>query len=125
MAGFLTKIYKVLFLIVLAVVAIPVGIVFTVLDSLWFTAQNLVRTIWGLVYGFFRSVSKVVSVCSGSFLTAALTKRGVPFGTHSVSAVLGANQRENTLSKLGNWLTNYLDSIELNHCKKASEKAGI
>ena len=125
MDGFLKKIFKVLFLLVLAAVAIPVGIVFTVLDSLWFTAQNLVRTIWSLIYGFFRSVSKVVSVCSGSFLTAALTKRGVPFGTHSVSAVLGANQREKTLSKLGNWLTNYLDSIEANHCKKASEKAGI
>jgi hypothetical protein len=125
MAGFLKKIYKVLLLLVLAAVAIPVGIVFTVLDSLWFTAQNLVRTIWSLIYGFFRSVSKVVSVCSGSFLTAALTKRGIPFGTHSVSAVLGANQREKTLSKLGNWLTNYLDSIEPNHCKKASEKAGI
>jgi len=119
------KAAKVLLLFVLAVVAIPVGIVFTVLDSLWFTAQNIVRTIWSLVYGFFRFVSKVVSVCSGSFLTAALTKRGVPFGTHSVSAVLGANQREKTLSKLGNWLTNYLDSIEPNHCKKASEKAGI
>ena len=125
MDGFLKKIFKVLFLLVLAAVAIPVGIVFTVLDALWFTAQNLVRTIWSLIYGFFRSVSKVVSVCSGSFLTAALTKRGIPFGTHSVSAVLGANQREKTLSKLGNWLTNYLDSIEANHCKKASEKAGI
>ena len=125
MAGSLKKIYKVLLLLVLAAVAIPVGIVFTVLDSLWFTAQNLVRTIWSLIYGFFRSVSKVVSDCSGSFLTAALTKRGIPFGTHSVSAVLGANQREKTLSKLGNWLTNYLDSIEPNHCKKASEKAGI
>ena len=121
----MTKIYKVLFLIVLAAVAIPVGIVFTVLDALWFTAQNLVRTIWSLIYGFFRSVSKVVSVCSGSFLTAALTKRGVPFGTHSVSAVLGANQREKTLSKLGTWLAEVLDSIEPNHCKKASEKAGI
>ena len=125
MAGFLKKIFKVLFLLVLAAIAIPVGIVFTILDSLWFTAQNLARTIWSLIYGFFRSVSKVVSVCSGSFLTAALTKRGVPFGTHSVSAVLGANQREKTLSKLGTWLTNYLDSIEPNHCKKASEKAGI
>jgi hypothetical protein len=125
MAGFLKKIFKALSLFILAAVAIPVGIVFTVLDSLLFTAQNLVRTIWSLIYGFFRSVSKVVSVCSGSFLTAALTKRGVPFGTHSVSAVLGANQREKTLSKLGTWLADYLDSIEPNHCKKASEKAGI
>ncbi len=125
MAGSLKKIFKVLSLLVLAAVAIPVGIVFTVLDSLWFTAQNLLRTIWSLIYGLFASVSKVVSVCSGSFLTATLTKRGIPFGTHSVSAVLGANQREKTLSKLGTWLANYLDSIEPNHCKKASEKAGI
>ena len=125
MAGSLKKIFKVLSLFLLASVAIPVGIAFTVLDALLFTAQNLLRTIWSLIYGFFASVSKVVSVCSGSFLTVALTKRGVPFGTHSVSAVLGANQREKTLSKLGTWLTNYLDSIEPNHCKKASEKAGI
>lgn len=125
MAGFLKKIFKVLSLAALAAVAIPIGIVFTVLDALWFTAQNLVRTIWSLIYGFFASVSKVVSICAASFLTAALTKRGVPFGTHSVSAVLGANQREKTLSKLGTWLANYLDSIEPNHCKKASEKAGI
>ena len=125
MAGSLKKIFKVLSLFLLASVAIPVGIAFTVLDALLFTAKNLLRTIWSLIYGFFFCVSKVVSVCSGSFLTAALTKRGVPFGTHSVSAVLGANQREKTLSKLGTWLTNYLDSIEPNHCKKASEKAGI
>lgn len=125
MAGSLKKIFKVLSLFLLASVAIPVGIAFTVLDALIFTAKNLLRTIWSLIYGFFFCVSKVVSVCSGSFLTSALTKRGVPFGTHSVSAVLGANQREKTLSKLGTWLTNYLDSIEPNHCKKASEKAGI
>ena len=125
MAGSLKKIFKVLSLFLLASVAIPVGIAFTVLDALLFTAKNILRTIWSLIYGFFTSVSKVVSVCSGSFLTATLTKRGVPFGTHSVSAVLGANQREKTLSKLGAWLTNYLDSIEPNHCKKASEKAGI
>lgn len=125
MAGSLKKIFKVLSLFLLASVAIPVGIAFTVLDALLFTAKNLLRTIWSLIYGFFFCVSKVVSVCSGSFLTATLTKRGVPFGTHSVSAVLGANQREKTLSKLGTWLTNYLDSIEPNHCKKASEKAGI
>ena len=125
MAGSLKKIFKVLSLFLLASVAIPVGIAFTILDALLFTAKNLLRTIWSLIYGFFFCVSKVVSVCSGSFLTATLTKRGVPFGTHSVSAVLGANQREKTLSKLGAWLTNYLDSIEPNHCKKASEKAGI
>jgi hypothetical protein len=125
MAGFLKKISKVLFLIVLAAVAIPVGIVFTVLDALLFTAQNLVRTIWSLIYGFFRSVSKVISVCSGAFLTRLLTKRGVPFGTYSVSAVLGANQREKTLSNVGAWLAELLDSIEANHCKKASENAGI
>ena len=125
MASFLKKIFKVLILLVLAGVAIPVGIVFTVLDSLWFTAQNILRMIWSLIYGLFRSVSKVVSVCSGSFLTRLLTKRGVPFGTYSVSAVLGANQREKTLSKVGTWLAELLDSIEANHCKKASEKAGI
>lgn len=116
---------KVLFLFLLALVAIPVGILFSVMVTLFECAEDMFIVIWKLIYGFFRSVSKVVSVCSSSFLTAALTKRGVPFGTHSVSAVLGANQRESTLSNIGLWLVYLLDSIESNHCKKASEKAGI
>jgi hypothetical protein len=38
---------------------------------------------------------------------------------------LGANQREKTLTRLGAWLTSLLDSVEDDHCRKASERAGI
>lgn len=119
------KILKVLLLVALAIVVIPVGVVFSILETLLFTIKNIGRSIWSLIYGLFFSFSKVVSVCSGKFLTRLLTKRGVPFGTYSVSAVLGANLRERTLSKLGIWLVTTLDSIEENHCTRAAERVGI
>lgn len=119
------KILKVLLLMALAIVVIPIGVVFSILETLLFTIKNIGRSIWSLIYGLFFSFSKVVSVCSGKFLTRLLTKRGVPFGTHSVSAVLGANLRERTLSKAGMWLVKTLDSIEENHCTRAAERVGI
>jgi len=126
MAGFLKKIFKVLCLVVLAALAIPVGIMFTIAHALWFCLQNISSAIWMLIYNFFSSVSKVVSVCAASFLNATLIKQGsIPFGTHSVSAVLGANQREMTLTDLGIWLSDFLDSIEKHHCRKAAQKADI
>jgi predicted Co/Zn/Cd cation transporter (cation efflux family) len=115
MAGFLKKIYKAFFLIVLAAVAIPVGIVYSVIE-----------TTWGSVYAFFRGVSKIVSICASKLLNKLLIESsGFKFGTYSVSAVLGVNQRKNKLKPLGVWLSNLLDSIEPNHCRKASERAGI
>ena len=119
------KLIQILFLMVLALVAIPIGIAFTIAEGILFTANNIFRSIWSLINGFFFALSKIVSVCAGKFLTKALTKRGVPFGVHSISAVLGANLRERTLSRLGIWLVKTLDSIDTNHCRRASEKAGI
>ena len=37
----------------------------------------------------------------------------------TVSSVLGKNQRDNTLSKIGWWLVYRLDNIEKNHCLKS------
>lgn len=120
------KALKVLFLFLLALVAIPVGIFFSVMVTLFECAEDMLVAIWRLIYGFFHSLSKVVSVMASKFLTGVLTKReGVSFGTHSVSAVLGANLRERTLSKAGIWLAGILDSIEENHCTRAAERAGI
>jgi hypothetical protein len=117
---------KVVFLFLLALVAIPVGIFFSVMITFFECAEDMFLAIWRLIYGFFHSLSKVVSVMASKFLTGLLTKRGgVPFGAHSVSAVLGANLREKTLSKVGIWLAGILDSIEENHCTRAAERAGI
>jgi len=120
------KVIKILFLIAVAVIAIPVGFVYSIIESVYYVLRTTIRAIWTSIYELFRGLSKVVSVIASKFLVRLLIKRGgVPFGTHSVSAVLGANQREKTLSNLGVWLTNLLDSIDRNHCKKASERAGI
>ena len=120
------KTIKILFLIVLAVVAIPVGFVYAVLESIYYVFRTTIKAIWSSVYELFRGLSKVVSIIASKFLSSLLIKPGgVHFGTYSVSAVLGANQREKTLSSLGVWLANLLDSIDKNHCKKASERAGI
>ena len=126
MAGFLKKLFKVLLLIALAIVAIPSGMIYSLLETVWDVFVSVFRSIWGAIYAFFRNVSKVVSVCSSKLLRRLLiNSNDIPFGTYSVSAVLGANQRENTLTDLGVWLSDLLDSIEPNHCKKASDKAGI
>jgi hypothetical protein len=120
------KAIKILFLVAVAVVAIPIGFVYAVLESIYHVLKSALRNVWEAVYAFFRGLSKVVSVIAAKFLSGLLIKSsGVYFGTHSVSAVLGANQREKTLSSLGVWLANLLDSIDENHCKKASERAGI
>ena len=120
------KVIKILFLIAVAVIAIPVGFVYSVIESVYYVLRTTIRAIWTSIYELFRGLSKVVSVIASKFLIKLLIKRGgVSFGTHSVSAVLGANQREKTLSNLGVWLANLLDSIDENHCKKASERAGI
>lgn len=116
---------KVLFLFLLALVAIPFGIVFSVIVTVFQCLEDIYLALGRLVYRFGHSMSKVVSVVASKFLTAALTKRGIPFGVHSVSAVLGANLRERTLSKVGIWLAGLLDSIEPNHCTRAAERAGI
>lgn len=126
MAGFLKKLFKVLLLIALAIVAIPSGMIYSLLETVWGVFVSAFRAIWEAIYAFFRNVSKVVSVCSSKLLRRLLiNSNDIPFGTYSVSAVLGANQREKTLTDLGVWLSDLLDSIESNHCKKASEKAGI
>ncbi len=117
---------KVLFLICLAFVAIPVGVLYAVIESFAYVLRSSFKSLFEVVYDFFRDLSKIVSITASKFLCVTLIERGgVPFGTHSVSAVLGANQREKALSVLGVWLSELLDSIDKNHCKIASERAGI
>ena len=117
---------KVLFLICLAFVAVPVGVLYAVIESFAYVLRSSFKSLFEVVYDFFRDLSKIVSITASKFLCVTLIERGgVPFGTHSVSAVLGANQREKALSVLGVWLSELLDSIDKNHCKIASERAGI
>ena len=50
---------KVLFLFLLALVAIPVGIFFSVMITFFECAEDMFIAIWRLIYGFFHSLSKV------------------------------------------------------------------
>lgn len=103
----------------------PVGLLYGTLLSIAYTAQR--PRMWKReVYEAARSMSKVLSILAAELLNAVLIhKSGIAFGTHTVSATLGANYRESTLKPLGEWLRATLDSIEARHCTTAAERAGI
>ncbi len=74
------KAIKILFLVVLAFVAIPVGIVYSFGESLYFIASDILRSVWRAIYDLFRDVSIIVSVTASKFLNRLLMDSGVPFG---------------------------------------------
>jgi ABC-type sulfate transport system permease subunit len=119
------KIFKSVALFALAIVAVPIGFVYGIAVAIAHV-MTYPRTAGRELYEAFRQLSKIVSVMAAELLNAVLIQEhGIPFGTHSVSATLGANYRERTLQPLGEWLRATLDSIEARHCTTAAERAGI
>jgi len=119
------KIFKTVALFALAIVAVPIGFVYGIAVAIVHVI-TYPRTAGRELYEAFRQLSKIVSVMAAEMLNAVLIhKSGIPFGTHTVSATLGANYRESTLKPLGEWLRATLDSIEARHCTTAAERAGI
>ena len=119
------KIFKTVALFALAVVAVPVGFVYGIAVAIAYVLQRP-RLIKREVYEAARSMSKVLSILAAELLNrACITKQGRKFGTHSVSAVLGANDKEGTLKTAGQWLVRVLDSIEPRHCQIAAMRAGL
>lgn len=119
------KTVKIAVLFALASIAIPIGFVYGLLLTCSFIAQ--VPYSWRReMYEAFRSMSKILSIMAAELLNrTCINSQGVKFGTHSVSAVLGANDKENTLTALGQWLVHMLDSIEPRHCEIAAMRAGL
>ena len=119
------KIFKIVALFALALVAVPIGFVYGIAVAI----AHVITYPLALrreLYEAFRKLSKIVSVMAAEMLNAVLIhKSGIAFGTHTVSATLGANYRESTLKPLGEWLRATLDSIEARHCTTAAERAGI
>ena len=75
---------------------------------------------WPWVYDIFRDLSFMASIMAASLLDNTLTKPGgYPFGSQTISAVLGANMLGGTLSPLGKKLQELLDYIDPDHCLKA------
>ena len=119
------KVVKVFALLALALVAVPIGFVYGIAVAIAHVI-TYPRTAGREMYEAFRQLSKIVSVMAAEILNQTLIhKSGIPFGTHTVSATLGANYRESTLKPLGEWLRATLDSIEARHCTTAAERAGI
>ena len=119
------KAVKTVTLFALACVAMPVGLLYGTLLAIAYTAQR--PRMWKReVYEAARSMSKVLSILAAELLNrACITKQGRKFGTHSVSAVLGANDKEGTLRPIGQLLVTTLDSIEPRHCELAAMRAGL
>lgn len=119
------KVLKIAALAAAAIVAMPVGVIYGMLNSLAFVIR-MPRAAGFELYDLGRSISKMLSIAARELLDATLIhKQGVKFGTHTVSAVLGANDREGTLKPIGCWLVQVLDSIERRHCQIAADCAGI
>ena len=119
------KLVKVFGLLALALVAVPIGFVYGIAVAIAHVI-TYPRTAGRELYEAFRQLSKIVSIMAAEMLNQTLIhKSGIPFGTHTVSATLGANYRESTLKPLGEWLRATLDSIEARHCTTAAERAGI
>lgn len=75
---------------------------------------------WPWVYDIFRDLSFMASIMAASLLDNTLTKPGgYPFGSQTISAVVGANMVGGTLSPLGKKLQELLDYIDPDHCLKA------
>ena len=78
---------------------------------------------WPWVYDIFRDLSFMASIMAASLLDNTLTKPGgYPFGSQTISAVIGANAVKGTLSPLGKKLRWLLDYIDPDHCEKAYDK---
>jgi hypothetical protein len=75
--------------------------------------------------GYFRSTAVNIDIFANrEFRTlwnkTLITKDGYKFGQlETISSVLGKNQRDKTLSKIGKSLCWILDKIDKEHCKKS------
>lgn len=111
----------------LGLILFPIGILFGVIKSFW---KVQIKT--GLRNGTHKFLILAKSfdkygnvVCKELFDSTLITKdSNYPFGKieQTISMVLGYNQQENTLSKVGKAIVWILDKCEKNHCIKAIGK---
>jgi hypothetical protein len=116
--------YILLFLIavVLGVVFIPLGLLFSIVFRLRITIKN--------GYDYFKVCAIAIDqagnvFCSDLFNILLITEKAViKFGDpdRTISAVLGYAQYFNRLTRLGKYLVILLDKIDPNHCYNAMLK---
>ena len=108
--------------VVLGVILIPLGLLFSILFRLRITINN--------GYDYFKVCAIAIDqagnvFCSELFNTILITNKAVvKFGDpdRTISAVLGYAQYFNRATKLGNRLIIILDTIDHNHCYNAMIK---
>lgn len=108
--------------ILLGVVLLPVGLLYSVLYRLLFKTRST-SSVSDYFYTCALAVDQLGNVfCSDLFnSTLIYITASVPFGDadQTISAVLGYAQHENALTSTGELVANLLDFIDPDHCKKA------
>lgn len=107
---------------IMAMILFPIGLIFTFVI-------NLYKRQWKLSFrrldDQFLSIATAIDasgnvVCKDLFNLCLKQKKGYEFGNRkeTVSSALGKNQRDVTLTGLGNFVALILDKIDKNHCLK-------
>ena len=102
--------------IILLILLLPVLIVFMILKYI-LTGNKKMLTVW--FYRTAREIDLFANVVGAEFWNAVfITDGGYKFGNpkETMSSVLGKNQRDKTLTLLGDALRWVLDRIEQDHC---------
>ena len=110
--------------ILLGVLLLPVGLLYSVLYRIAFTPYTTAK-----VSDYFYTCSLAIDqlgnvFCSDLFNTFLIHGSSpVMFGDpdQTISAVLGYAQHSDSLTSLGDIMVNFLDAIDEDHCKKAME----
>lgn len=116
--------------IVLTAVIWPIWIIYTIvwiIRRIFHPTPNrpIVKVIWyitSLFNGFAKWIDQLWNtLCRDLFNDLLITRRGYRFGDvrETISSVLWKNEEKWTLTELGWWLVELLDSIEKDHCKKS------
>ena len=112
----MTEILLLIIAFVLLIILLPIVIIYMLLKYL-FTGKKRMITVWACKTA--RSIDVFANVEASELFNDTLIKSGgYKFGNRqeTISSVLGKNQRDNTLTIIGDGLRIILDCIEPCHC---------
>jgi len=111
---------------IIASVLGPVAFVYTILRSIFRMSRTELQMLFGRLFYFMAySIDQFGNVIGQYLFNDTLISRNstYKFGNPDVtiSAVLGMNKKNKTLSKLGTYICNILNYIDPNHVEKAAD----
>lgn len=132
MKSLIKSLLLLLIAVVLSVVLLPVGIVWTIGEICVrvFSGAGKKSSATNKSLGYLASIIRSIaigldqignSVCRDLLNRALITSDGYKFGkvNETISSVLGKNQRDDTLTIVGLVLVILLDALDPNHCKNS------